>query len=90
MEHNITLGLSVLHYLEHTCGLSPNRASEFVRPILTNETQMIHTEKKADNAMSTTYTPIKHYALRQYGQIAFSKNITPLPTKKTKKLHVRR
>merc|ERR1712166_1497272 len=76
MEHNITLGLNVLSYLQDTCGLSPKRASEFVRPILTNETQMIETKG------IRTFTPIKHYALKQYGQIAFSKKVTPFVRKK--------
>ena len=80
MEHNITLGLNVLSYLQDTCGLSPKRASEFVRPILTNETQMIETKG------IRTFTPIKHYALKQYGQIAFSKKVTPFVRKKKREM----
>jgi len=80
MEHNITLGLNVLSYLQDTCGLSPKRASEFVRPILTNETQMIETKG------IRTFTPIKHYALKQYGQIAFSKKVTPFVRKKKREV----
>ena len=73
MEHNITLGLNVLRYLEETCGLSPRRASEFVRPILSSENIKINT--CGTGMEGDTFSPLKHFALQQYGPQAFSKTI---------------
>jgi hypothetical protein len=81
MEHNITLGLNVLKYLEQTCEMSPNRASEFVRPVLSNETIKIQTCRGMEGP---TFSPLKYFALKQYGQHAFRKHITPYKIRKRK------
>jgi hypothetical protein len=64
MEHNITVGLQALDYLQVGCGLSPTRASEFVRPILLLEDCRVETHD--------TFTPLKTLALRAYGRQAFT------------------
>ena len=64
MEHNITVGLRALDYLQSGCGLSPTRASEFVRPILLLEDCRVETHN--------TFTPLKTLALKAYGRQAFT------------------
>lgn len=64
MEHNITVGLKALSYLQNGCGLSPKRASEFVRPILLLEDCCVD--------VNDTFTPLKNLALKAYGRQAFT------------------
>ena len=73
-----------MKYLEGQCGLSPNRANEFVRPILLNENNII--------INNDTYTPLKYLALKEFGPSAFSKKITPLVNRRQplKNLNIQR
>ncbi len=83
MEHNITLGLAALSYLQDGCGLSPRRASEFVRPILLLEDRRVENLREGG-----TFTPLRKLALAEYGRGAFRRDrkypvpFTPTPLRK--------